>query len=163
MINSKRFLFFTFTFVLFFSLLTQTAYAEMRISDLETGVFTRPDLKLNEGERLLVGGTKETVTPSRRVIAKLGTKFGLRFQIAGKSATQSNIVTMLYLTPGIVEKSGTRHDKYTVVKDLDFNASSHDMAFQITETYEQVPGVWEFMVFENDRLLVREKFELVAP
>lgn len=149
--------------ILFAALLAQTASAEMQVSNLEVGAFTRPDLNLKDGERLLVGGTKETVEPQKRLTAELGAKFGVRFTVNGKDAKKSNVVTMLYLTPGIVEKNGTRHDKYTVVKDLDFNASSHDMAFQITEPYEQVPGIWEFMIFENDRLLVREKFELLAP
>jgi hypothetical protein len=35
------------------------------------------------------------------------------------------------------------------------------MAFEITEAYEQKPGIWEFMVFDGDRLLVREKFKLL--
>lgn len=163
MISHNRFLFLSLFLVLFCSLLTPAAYAEMRVVDLEAGAFTRPDLNLKEGERLLVGGTKETVEPQKRLVADLGAKFGIRFSVTGKDAKKPNVVTLLYLTPGIVEKNGTRHDKYTVVKDLDFNAGSHDMAFQISKPYEQVPGIWEFMVFENDRLLIREKFELIAP
>ena len=136
------------------------SYAEMQVSNLEVGVFTRPHLNLQDGERLLVGGSKETVEPAKRLKAELGSKFGVRFTLTGKSNAKPNVVTMLYLTPGIIEKNGTRHDKYTVVKDLEFNASSHDMAFHITKEHEQVAGIWEFMVFENDRLLIREKFEL---
>ncbi len=142
-------------------LTAQAAFAEMQITEIERGVFSRPDLKLEEGERLLVGGSKETVTPTTQVPATLGVKFGVRFNVTGKHASKPNILTMLYLTPGIIEKDGSRHDKYTVVKDLSPSASSHDMAFQITETYEQVPGIWEFMIFDGDRLLLREKFELV--
>lgn len=149
------------TLAILTTLFTHSAYAEMQISDLETGLFTRPHLKLKEGERLLVGGSKETVEATKQFKAELGTKFGIRFNVTGKSLNKPNVVTMLYLTPGIVEKDGLRHDKYTVTKDLDINASSHDMAFQITETYEQVPGVWEFMIFDGDKLLVRDFFELL--
>lgn len=154
--------FFPLTLLLLIVGCVSPAYAEMQVSSLEAGLFTRPDLTLAEGERVLVAG-KETIAPARRIKAQLGAKFGVRFTLEGKGAAKPNRVTMLYLTPGIVEENGTRHDKYSVVKDLDVNAGSHDMAFQITETHEQVPGVWEFMVFEDDRLLLRERFELVAP
>ncbi|MEH6358487.1 MAG: DUF3859 domain-containing protein [Pseudomonadales bacterium] len=149
------------TLALFTTLFVHSAYAEMQISDLEAGLFTRPHLKLKEGERLLVGGSKETVEATKQFNAELGTKFGIRFNVSGKSLNKPNVVTMLYLTPGIIEKDGSRHDKYTVTKDLDVSASSHDMAFQITENYEQVPGIWEFMVFADDKLLARKSFELL--
>ena len=34
------------------------------------------------------------------------------------------------------------------------------MAFEFSETYEVVPGEWRFMVFQGDRLLAEQSFEV---
>ena len=34
------------------------------------------------------------------------------------------------------------------------------MAFEFSETYEVVPGEWHFMVFQGDRLLAEQSFEV---
>ena len=34
------------------------------------------------------------------------------------------------------------------------------MAYEFSEDYEIVPGVWQFMVFQGDRLLAQQRFEV---
>jgi hypothetical protein len=138
-----------------------SAHAELQATHIEAGVFYRPDLTLKPGETLLAAGKQETITPTREIPAKLGTKFGVRFQLLNKDTRKPNTVTMLYLTPGVVDNKGQRHDRYQVMSELSATAKDHVMAFEITEAYEQKPGIWEFMVFDGDRLLVREKFKLL--
>lgn len=133
--------------------------AELNITSVEAGVFERPGTT-HEPDTILISGSKEQVRPAKKVVAKLGTKFGIRYSVSGKQEG-NNLVTLLYLTPGIVDPAGERHDKYMEVKNLSPRSGSHTVAFQITESYELVPGTWEMMVFEKDRLLVRERFEVI--
>lgn len=136
-----------------------SAVAELNVVSVQAGVFERPALK-EESDRILIRGSQEHIRPTKKVVAALGTKFGIRYQVDGKSQA-NNLVTLLYLTPGIIDAQGVRHDKYTEVKDLRASAGSHTMAFEMVEPYELVPGTWQMMVFEKDRLLVRETFEVI--
>ena len=136
------------------------SWAELRVVSYEAGVFSRPGAKLGAGERLLAGG-REQVEATNTVPAELGAKFGVRFELAGKRAT-GNVVKYIYLTPGVVEPDGTRHDKSEVVPEWAAAAADHTAAFQFTERHEVVPGTWELLVFENDRLLLREKFDVTV-
>lgn len=152
----QRYHFFLVLLLLSFS---SVASAELNIIALESGIFERPGVN-NEPGTLVISGGAEQVIPTKKVVAKLGTKFGIRYSLSGKQET-NNLVTLLYLTPGIIHPDGERHDKYVEVKDLKFSSGSHTIAFQITEPYELMPGTWQMMVFEKDRLLVKETFEVV--
>lgn len=135
--------------------LGQTATAGLQVQSFEAGIFQAPAVQLEEGERLLNAGGEEIVA-TRAIPAELGVKFGIRFTLAGKAP--GNRVKYLYLTPGVVHPDGARHDKYEVVRELSVTAGFHLIAFQFTEEYEIVPGEWQFMVFEGDRLLLKESF-----
>ncbi len=135
---------------------SSAAWAEVRVTEYEAGVFSRPEL--NPGERILAGG-RENIDVTYTVPAEVGVKFGVRYELSGKRAS-GNVVKYIYLTPGVVEPDGTRHDKYEVVQELAAQAANHTAAFEFTERYEVVPGTWELLVFENDRLLLRKTFEV---
>ena len=140
---------------------TEVIRIELRITAQEAGVFTRANkIDSKEGDLVFYGSTSETVTPSEKISTAIGTKFGVRFNLGGKSRDQGRI-QMLYLTPGVVDEKGFRHDKYEVLHVLDRSLSDHVMAFEITESYEQVPGMWTFLIFEEDRLLLKQQFELI--
>ena len=115
-----------------------TAMAEMQLKSYQSGVFQRSDVKLEDGERL-VSGSREQIRETDRVRAKLGSKFGVRYSLNGKKSS-GNRVTYLYLTPGVVELDGTRHDKYEEVVELQADVGSHVAAFEFTESWEAVPG-----------------------
>ena len=125
---------------------------------LESGIFERPGVT-NEPGTLVISGGAEQVIPTKKVVAKLGTKFGILYSLSGKQET-NNLVTLLYLTPGIIHPDGERHDKYVEVKDLKFSSGSHTIAFQITEPYELMPGTWQMMVFERS-FAIEGDFEVV--
>ena len=130
--------------------------AEITLQSAESGVFQRPDIELQPGERYY-GRSAEVLRDTRQVPAKLGSKFGIRYQVSGKQSSE-NRVTYLYLTPGVVDPDGTRHDKYVETVELQAEANSHVAAFQFTEDYEVVEGSWQIFVFVDDRLLVKEAF-----
>lgn len=133
------------------------ASAEVRIDGpVEYGVFDGPSAELQSGERVL-RRSNEQIQPTEVVPAKLGTKFGLRYQLLGKVADGAPL-TLLYFTPGIRTPDGVRHDKLEVIQKLVPGAPQDVMAYEFTESHEVVPGEWRFMVFQGDRLLTQKSF-----
>lgn len=133
------------------------ASAEVRIEGpVEFGVFEGPKAELQSGERVL-RRSNEQIQATTMVPAKLGTKFGLRYQLLGKVAEDTPL-TLLYFTPGIRTADGQRHDKFEVTQKLVPGAPQDVMAYEFTESHEVVPGEWRFMVFQGDRLLTQKSF-----
>jgi hypothetical protein len=131
--------------------------AEIRVEgSLEYGIFTSAHKDFEPGERVLTNATQEIET-TINIPARLGMKFGMRYTLIGKSATDTPL-TLLYLTPGVITPDGQRHDKF-VVEQTALQSSGQDlMAFEFSENYELVPGEWHFMVFQGDRLLAEQRF-----
>lgn len=133
------------------------ASAEVRIEGpVEFGVFEGPKAELQSGERVL-RRSNEQIQATAEVPARLGTKFGLRYQLLGKVAEDTPL-TLLYFTPGIRTADGQRHDKFEVTQKLVPGAPQDVMAYEFTESHEVVPGEWRFMVFQGDRLLTQKSF-----
>ena len=135
------------------------AVAEVNINGpVEYGLFQSPYQDYQSGERLLTQNN-QTIKQTELIPAKLGSRFGLRYTLSGKQASELPL-TLLYLTPGVVTPDGLRHDKIVVEQPLAVNAAQDVMAFEFSEDYEVVPGTWEFMVFQGDRLLAQQSFEV---
>lgn len=135
------------------------ACAEVRIEGpVEYGVFEGPKAELQSGERVL-RRSNEKIQQTAVVPARLGTKFGMRYQLQGKAA-EGQPLTLLYLTPGIRTPDGVRHDKLEVTQKLVPNAPQDVMAYEFTQSHEVVPGEWHFMVFQGDRLLAEQRFSV---
>lgn len=135
------------------------ASAEVRVEGpVEYGVFEGPKAELQSGERVL-RRSNEKIQQTSVVPAKLGTKFGLRYQLLSKVA-EDQPLTLLYLTPGIRTPDGARHDKFEITQKLVPNAPQDVMAYEFTENHEVVPGEWHFMVFQGDRLLAEQRFSV---
>ena len=136
-----------------------TATAEVTVEGpLEFGIFMTEYKEFQSGERLLTQNN-QSIEQTTRIPAKLGTRFGLRYELTGKSAAEAPL-TLLYLTPGMITPEGVRQDKVVVTQPLAVNALQDVMAFEFTENYEVVPGEWVFMVFQNDRLLAKQTFNV---
>jgi hypothetical protein len=133
--------------------------AEVRVEGpVEYGVFASDYQDFQPGERILTRSNQQ-IEPGAVIPARLGTKFGMRYSLAGKVADDSPL-TLLYLTPGVVTPQGTRHDKFLVTQKLVPGAPQDVMAFEFTEPHEVVPGEWRFMVFQDDRKLLEQRFEV---
>lgn len=138
-------------------LISSLAQAEVRVDGpVEHGVFASDYQDFQAGERVLTRSNQQ-IEPTEVIPAKLGTKFGMRYILAGKVATESPL-TLLYLTPGVVTPDGKRHDKFVVTQKLVPGAPQDVMAFEFTEVHEVVPGEWHFMVFQDDRKLLEQRF-----
>lgn len=133
------------------------AQAEVRVQGpVEYGVFETNIKNAQPGERVITMSSQNIQT-TEVVPARLGSKFGIRYRLEGKTAEDTPL-TLLYFTPGIVTPDGKRHDKFEVVQKLVPGAPMDVMAYEITEHHEAVPGKWHFMVFQGDRLLAEKQF-----
>ena len=133
------------------------AHAEVRVQGpVEYGVFETNIKNPQPGERVITMSS-QNIQATDTVPAKLGSKFGIRYRLEGKTAEDTPL-TLLYLTPGIVTPDGKRHDKFEVVQKLVPGAPMDVMAYEFTEHHEAVPGEWHFMVFQGDRLLAEKRF-----
>ncbi|MET1077304.1 MAG: DUF3859 domain-containing protein [Pseudomonas sp.] len=110
------------------------------------------------GERLLTRADIH-LEATDQVPARLGSRFGLRFALTGKADNELPL-TLLYLTPGVVTPDGVRHDRFEVVQKLVPGAPHELMAFEFSEPYEVVPGEWRFLVFQGDRKLAEQRFQV---
>ncbi len=138
-------------------LVSGLATAEVRVDGpVEYGVFVSQYKDFQPGERVLTQ-SNQTIEQTDTVPAKLGTKFGLRYTLQGKVADDTPL-TLLYLTPGVTTPDGKRHDKFVVEQRLVVGAPQDVMAYEFTEAHEVVPGDWQFMVFQGDRLLAEKRF-----
>ena len=140
-------------------LLSALASAEVQVQGpVEYGIFISSAKEFAPGERLLTR-SDQVIEPTQVIPAKLGSKFGLRYTLAGKQVGDAPL-TLLYLTPGVVTPDGLRHDKFVVQQPMVQGAGADLMAFEFSETYEVVPGEWRFMLFQGDRLLAEQSFEV---
>lgn len=133
--------------------------ADVRLDgEVEYGIFQSPQTELEAGQRLLRTG-KQPIERTTVVPAKLGTKFGLRYSLSGKREGDTPL-TLLYFTPGVTTPDGERHDKLEVLQALVPGAAQDVMAFEFTEKHELVRGTWHFLVFQGDRKIAEQRFEV---
>lgn len=136
-----------------------TVQAEVEVVGVaEYGVFETAKEDFQPGERVLTR-RDQTLRQTTQVPAKLGSKFGLRYRLAGKREGDTPL-TLLYLTPGVVTPDGQRHDKFEVVQRLVPATDTDVMAFEFTEPHEVVTGEWHLMVFQGDRKLAEQRFQV---
>ncbi|HLA32446.1 MAG TPA: DUF3859 domain-containing protein [Pseudomonas sp.] len=138
-------------------LMTGLVQAEVRVEgEVEYGVFASDYQDFKPGERVL-SRSSQAIERTEVIPAKLGTKFGMRYSLAGKAADGAPL-TLLYLTPGVTTPDGVRHDKFVVTQKLVPGAPQDVMAFEFSEPHEIVPGEWQFLVYQDDRKLAEQRF-----
>ena len=139
-------------------LFSHLALADVQVQGpVEYGVFASAPIKDPQpGERIL-SRANQPIEQTEVVPARLGTKFGVRYQLTGKAETEQPL-TLMYFTPGLVSPDGKRQDKIELQQKLVVGAPQDVMAFEFTEHHEVVPGEWQFMVFQGDRKLLEQRF-----
>lgn len=140
-------------------LISTPLLAEVKVQgEVEYGIFQSQVQDFEPGQRVLTN-QQQAIETTQVIPAKLGTKFGLRYQLAGKRKGDQPL-TLLYLTPGVVTPDGLRHDKFVVQQEMAEAAVADVMAYEFSEYHEVVPGEWHFLVFQGDRKLVEQRFEV---
>lgn len=142
------------------SLSVGMAMAEVQVEGpIEYGVFvSAPIQDPQPGERIL-SRANQPIEQTDLVPARLGTKFGVRYRLTGKIEGEQPL-TLLYFTPGLVGGDGKRQDKIELQQKLVPGALHDVMAFEFTEHHEVVPGRWQFMVFQGERKLLEQHFQV---
>jgi len=136
-----------------------SAWADVRLEGpVEYGVFAVEIKDPQPGERVLTRA-RQPIQAGETVPARLGTKFGVRYRLSGKSESELPL-TLLYFTPGLVGPDGRRQDKIEVTQKLLPGAEYDVMAYEFTEPHETRPGEWRFMVFQGERKLLEQRFEV---
>ena len=139
------------------SLISTPLLAEVKVQgEVEYGIFQSQVQDFEPGQRVMTN-QQQAIETTQVIPAKLGTKFGLRYQLAGKRKGDQPL-TLLYLTPGVVTPDGLRHDKFVVQQEMAEAAVADVMAYEFSEYHEVVPGEWHFLVFQGDRKLVEQRF-----
>jgi hypothetical protein len=142
-----------------FMLAAGLVQAEVRVEGpVEYGIFASQYQDFKPGERVLTRSNQQ-IERSEVIPAKLGSKFGMRYTLVGKTVDGAPL-TLLYLTPGVTTPDGKRHDKFAVVQALVPGAPQDVMAFEFSEPHEVVAGEWHFMVFQDDRKLAEQRFQV---
>ncbi len=146
---------------------------DITVTDLEYGVFqnrltleaneTMPASDLEEFDLQTVSyKEREPVTETSFIPAKVGVKFGLRYQLTGPGARRPVPVKLLFLTPGLRNpETGKYMDKIEITQELNPRSRYHVMAFQFAESWEITAGAWHLYVFHEDRKLIHKTFTVV--
>lgn len=144
---------------LMLSLVSSLALADVHVDGpIEYGVFATQFKDPQPGERVLTRSS-QAIDQTTEVPARLGTKFGVRYRLTGKRESEAPL-TLLYLTPGVIAADGRRQDKIELVQKLVLGADRDVMAFEFTDPGEVVSGEWLFMVFQGDRKLLEQRFNV---
>jgi len=107
----------------------------------------------------------ELVQPTRTVIARIGTYFGIRYRLIGTPRGMAVPITVVerFPKPGVrpagVDQPFT-DDAYTTVQRIG-DGLFHLASFK--QPSELVPGVWTIELWINGKKLAEEKFNVILP
>ncbi len=100
---------------------------------------------------------------TEQIPAVLGTNFGFQYIINSRPRGRKVDVTLVIRVPG----EGMQRPNGKIYKEFKYkqevmlgNESLHGYGFD--ESWEIVPGIWEFEVWFQKALIVRRKFDVVA-
>jgi len=141
-----------------------------RIEIVEVGVY-RAETKTIESapgtatrQRNIVTDTR-LVAPATRIEAQIGVHFGMRYRVVGRPSGASVKLTSVthYPAPGLKNpKAGGiqargEHPLYATISQINYRG------YVFEHDWELIAGVWTFELFDGDRKLASQTFEVVRP
>lgn len=141
-----------------------------RIEIVEVGVY-RAETKTVESapgtatrQRNIVTDTR-LVAPATRIEAQIGVHFGMRYRVVGRPSGASVKLTSVthYPAPGLKNpKAGGiqargEHPLYATISQINYRG------YVFEHDWELIAGVWTFELFDGDRKLASQTFEVVRP
>lgn len=105
----------------------------------------------------------QLVATTRTIPARLGTRFGFRFELVG--VPTGNIATLHYVT--IFPPPGLQNPATSQVKtqsDFDWNVRVGEVTgkyYTFDNDWEAVPGIWTMQVWYQGRKLAEQSFNVV--
>jgi hypothetical protein len=107
----------------------------------------------------------ELLQKATRIDAKIGTHFGFRYRIIGQPDNGEADITFVTVppAPGLrnpkTGKVSTREEYSAAVM---FNETGY-AGYSFDEDWEIVPGTWTFELWDRERKLASQRFEIVKP
>jgi hypothetical protein len=141
-----------------------------RIDIVEAGIFRAQTATIEYApdtatrQRNVLSGTK-LVAATTRIEAKIGVHFGMRYRLVGRpnNATAKLISITQYPAPGLrnplVGKPQARgeHSLFATIGTINYRG------YVFEHDWELVPGIWTFEIWDGQRKLASQAFEVVRP
>lgn len=141
-----------------------------RIEIVEVGIYRAETTKIEAApgtatrQRNILTDTR-LVTPTTRIEAKIGVHFGIRYRVVGRPGGSSIKLTSVthYPAPGLKNpKNGgvqTRgeHPLFATISQLNYRG------YLFEHDWELVAGRWTFELWDGDRRLASQTFDVVKP
>ena len=125
-----------------------------------------PDKSSPTGTRLLSSGIIPPSTSSDRIPAVLGTRFGVGYVLeGGPPGAQAKVRHVRLFPPGgiVNSKTGQRADSLDVELSYPVDTKDLFLGYPFRESFELVPGVWTFQVWNGSRKLLEKQFTVYRP
>jgi len=107
----------------------------------------------------------ELLRKTTRIDAKIGTHFGFRYKIVGQPNDGEANITFVTLpaAPGLKNpKTGKVSTREEYSAAVTFNETGY-AGYALGEDWEIVPGTWTFELWDGQRKLASQSFEIVKP
>jgi len=141
-----------------------------RIEIVETGVYRAETAGIEAApgtatrQRNLLTDTR-LLAPTTRIEAKIGLHFGMRYRVVGSPSLASvKLVSVThYPTPGLknpktagIQTRG-EHPLFATISQLNYRG------YMFEHDWELVAGTWTFELWDGDRKLASQAFDVVKP
>jgi hypothetical protein len=141
-----------------------------RIEIVETGIYRAETASIESApdtatrQRNILSETK-LVTVTTRIEAKLGVHFGMRYRVVGRPNGVSVKLTSVTLYPGSGLKNPLSGRSVARGEHLLFATigAINYRGYVFEHGWEMVPGVWTFELWDGNRKLASQAFDVVRP
>jgi hypothetical protein len=141
-----------------------------RVEIVEAGIYRAETASIEQApgtatrQRNILSETK-LVAATTRVEAKLGVHFGMRYRVLGQPSGVTVKLTSTTLYPGAGLKNPLtnrpvargEHMLFATVGAINYRG------YVFEHGWEMVPGVWTFEIWDGNRKLASQTFEVVRP
>src|SRR5262245_22068926 len=105
------------------------------------------------------------IEPTTRIEAKIGVHFGLRYRVVGRpnNATVKLTSVTLYPAPGLKNPKAASHQPrgehplFATIGQINYRG------YVFEQDWELVPGKWTFELWDGERKLASQSFDVVKP
>jgi hypothetical protein len=141
-----------------------------RIEIVETGIYRAETATIEAApgtatrQRNLLTDTR-LIAPTTRIEAKIGVHFGMRYRVVGRpgGASIKLVSVTQYPTPGLKNPKGggiqTRgeHPLFATISQINYRG------YVFEHDWELIAGTWTFELWDGQRKLASQAFEVVKP
>jgi len=138
-----------------------------RIDVMDPGIYTssRVTRTTNDaGQTIITLSDPQFIAATSTIPAQLGIKFGFRYSVVGQPENATVTVKQITIYPpaGVVSpQSGLLHQS-SVLRKVPVGGRPLGAGYDITESWELVPGLWTVQLWVGEQKLAEHSFNLVV-